>query len=84
MELFRKPDSRFWWFDFKVRGKRYRGSTKETNSKRAGKIAALKLAKALEGTDPLVRKVRRWPNLPRHSRSGSKRRVWSLTLDATT
>ena len=57
MELFRKPDSRFWWFDFKVRGKRYRGSTKETNSKRAEKIAALKLAEALEGTDPLVRKV---------------------------
>jgi integrase len=57
VELFRKTDSRFWWFDFKVRGKRYRGSTKERNSKRAGKIAALKLAQALEGTDPLVRKV---------------------------
>jgi integrase len=60
VELFRKPDSRFWWFDFKVRGKRYRGSTKETNSKRAAKISALKLAEALneDGTDPLrVRKV---------------------------
>ncbi len=57
MELFRKKDSRFWWFDFKVRGKRYRGSTKETNTKRAAKIAALKLAQALEGTDPLNKKV---------------------------
>ena len=31
MELFRKQDSGFYWYDFKVRGKRYRGSTKETN-----------------------------------------------------
>ena len=34
MELFRKKDSRFYWYDFKVRSKRYRGSTKETNKKR--------------------------------------------------
>jgi hypothetical protein len=40
VELFRKKDSRFYWYDFKLRGKRYRRSTKETN-KRAGKIAAL-------------------------------------------
>src|SRR5437879_5913782 len=57
VELFRKKDSQFWWFDFKVRGKRYRGSTKEISAKRAAKIAALKLAKALEGTDPLERKA---------------------------
>ena len=57
MELFKKKDSRFWWFDFKVRGTRYRGSTKETNEKRAAKIAALKLSQALEGSDPLDRKA---------------------------
>lgn len=57
MELFKKKDSQFYWFDFKVRGKRYRGSTKETKPKRAAKIAALKLAQALAGSDPLDRKV---------------------------
>src|SRR5215472_10118459 len=31
VELYRKKDSRFYWYDFKVRGKRYRGSTKETS-----------------------------------------------------
>src|SRR6266567_2210522 len=40
VELFRKKDSKFYWYDFKVRGKRYRRSTKETNKKRAEKIAA--------------------------------------------
>jgi len=57
VELFKKKDSRFWWFDFKVRDKRYRGSTKESNEKRAAKIAALKLSQALEGSDPLDRKA---------------------------
>jgi integrase len=57
VELFKKKDSRFWWFDFKVRGQRFRGSTKETNEKRAAKVAALRLAQALEGNDPLDRKA---------------------------
>ncbi len=57
MELFRKPNSKYWWYDFCVRGKRYRGSTKETNESRAGKIAALKFADALEKGDPLPRKA---------------------------
>jgi integrase len=57
VELYRKKDSQFWRFDFKVRGKRYRGSTKETNIKRAEKVAALKLSQAIEGTDPLDRKA---------------------------
>ena len=57
MELFKKKDSQFWWFDFKVRGQRYRGSTKERNQKRAAKVAALKLSQALEGNDPLDRKA---------------------------
>ena len=57
MELFRKKDSRFYWYDFTVRGKRYRRSTKETNKKRAEKIAALKLSQAMEGTGLLDRKA---------------------------
>ena len=57
MELFRKKDSRFYWYDFKVRGKRYRGSTKETNRKRAGSVAALRFSQAIEGTGLLDRKA---------------------------
>ena len=57
MELLKKKDSKFYWYDFTVRGRRYRGSTKETNIARAGKIAALKLSQAIEGSDPLDRKA---------------------------
>src|SRR5579872_5861541 len=57
VEVFEKEDSRFLWFDFTVAGKRYRGSTKETNRTRAEKIAALKLTQALEGKDPLPKKA---------------------------
>lgn len=57
MKLFKKPKSAFYWYDFTVRDKRYRGSTKETNAARAGKIAGLKLAAALQGNDPLDRKA---------------------------
>lgn len=57
MKLFKKSDSAFYWYDFTVRGERFRGSTKETNETRAAKIAGLKLAHATEGTDPLPRKA---------------------------
>ncbi len=57
MELFRKRKSKFYWYDFTVGGRRYRGSTKESNKTRAGAIAALKLANASEGRDPLPRKA---------------------------
>ena len=60
VELFQKKDSRFYWYDFKARGKRYRGSTTETNKKRAGRIAALRLSQALGGDGLLERKT---PNL---------------------
>ena len=53
MKLFRKPNSKFYWYDFTVRGRRYRGSTQETKSVRALKVVSLKLASALENTDPL-------------------------------
>jgi integrase len=57
VELFRKRKSKFYWYDFTVGGRRYRGSTKESNKTRAGAIAALKLANATEGRDPLPRKA---------------------------
>jgi len=66
VKLFKKSDSLFYWYDFAVRGERYRGSTKETKEARAAKIAALKLAEATEGTDPLPRKA---PVLREFSRS---------------
>ena len=56
MELFRKSKSKYYWYDFTVRGERYRGSTKETNETRAQKAAALKLPATIKGGDPLDRK----------------------------
>ena len=56
VELFRKMKSKYYWYDFTVRGECYRGSTKETNETRAQKAAALKLAAAIKGSDPLDRK----------------------------
>ncbi len=57
MKLFKKKKSKFFWYDFTVRGERFRGSTEETNAARASKIAGLKLVKALEGSDPLDRRA---------------------------
>jgi hypothetical protein len=57
VELYKKRDSRFYWYDFKWRGKRYRSSTKETNKKRAGRIAAGRLSQAMGGIGPLDRKA---------------------------
>jgi hypothetical protein len=57
VKLFGKKDSRFYWYDTKVRGKRYRGSTEETNKKRAGRIAALRFSQAIAGTGLLHRKA---------------------------
>ncbi|HEY6251878.1 MAG TPA: site-specific integrase [Candidatus Angelobacter sp.] len=65
MKLFKKPNSKFYWYDFTVRGERFRASTEETNAARAGKIAGLKLAAALEGSDPLDRKA---PTLREYSK----------------
>jgi integrase len=57
VELFEKTNSKFYWYDFTVRGKRYRGSTKQTQRVKAEKVAALKLAEAMEEHNPLDRKV---------------------------
>src|SRR6201998_3127610 len=56
VKLFKKPKSKFYWYDFTVRGHRYRASTQETKSVRALQIASLKLASAMERTDPLPNK----------------------------
>ena len=56
MKLFKKPKSKFYWCDFTVRGRRYRGSTQETKSVRALQVASLKLASVMERTDPLPTK----------------------------
>ena len=55
-KLFKKQNSKFYWYDFTVRGHRYRGSTQETKSVRAVKAASLKLASVMESTDPLPSK----------------------------
>jgi len=57
VKLFKKRKSKFYWYDFTVGGRRYRGSTQETKAARAGKIAGLKLAAALQGRNPLDRKA---------------------------
>jgi hypothetical protein len=46
VKLFKKPNSKFYWYDFTMRGFRYRGSTQETKSVRALQVASLKLASA--------------------------------------
>jgi integrase len=66
VKLFRKNYSKYYWYDFTVRGERYRGSTKETNESRAQKAAALKLAATIKGSDPLDRKP---PTLRDHSKN---------------
>jgi hypothetical protein len=48
VKLFKKAKSKFYWYDFTVRGRRYRGSTQETKSVRALKAASLKLASVME------------------------------------
>src|SRR5579859_3674709 len=80
VELFRKNKSKYYWYDFTVRGERYRGSTKETNETRAQKAAALKLAAAIKGSDPLDRRhernQHRRPQRPRRDgNAGSVERI---------
>lgn len=57
MELLKKKDSKYYWYDFTVAGRRYRGSTKEINEKRAGAIAAIKMSQVIDGKDPLPRRA---------------------------
>jgi hypothetical protein len=52
VKLFTKDKSKFYWYDFTVRGRRYRASTQETKSVRAAQVASLKMASVMERTDP--------------------------------
>ncbi len=56
VKLFKKQKSKFYWYDFTVRSRRYRGSTQETKSVRALQVASLKLASVMETNDRLPRK----------------------------
>jgi len=57
VNLFKRPDHPYWWYDFTVRGERFRGSTKETRKTAAfGKAAAL-LATVAEGTSQTNKKA---------------------------
>jgi integrase len=57
VELFKRKNSRCWHYDFAVRDRRFRGSTKETTKTRAAAVAALKLSQAIQGCDPLPKKA---------------------------
>jgi hypothetical protein len=57
VELFRRKNSRCWQYDFTVGGKRFRGSTKEQNKTRAAAKSALIMAQAMEGNDPLPKRI---------------------------
>lgn len=45
-----------YWYDFTVRGHRYRRSTQETKLARTAKGASVKLGSVIEGTDPFPSK----------------------------
>jgi integrase len=56
VKLFKKQKSKFYWYDFTVRSRRYQGSTQETKSVRALQVASLKLASVIESNDALPSK----------------------------
>jgi hypothetical protein len=49
VDLFRRKNSHCWWYDFTVRGKRFRGSTKERNKTAASAKAAQLLTEIAAG-----------------------------------
>jgi len=49
VNLFRRPGHPYWWYDFTVRGERFRGSTKETHKTAAFGKAATLFAAIAEG-----------------------------------
>lgn len=56
-QLYKPKKSKYWWYDFTVRGKRYRGSTEETNPLRARNRKNQKYTEVAAGNDPLPRKA---------------------------
>jgi hypothetical protein len=61
VKLFKTPKSKFHWYDFTVRGRRYRGATQETKSGRAFQVASLKLASLMENTESTSKQAHRTP-----------------------
>lgn len=49
MDLFKRAGHPYWWYDFTIRGERFRGSTKETRKTAASERAAKLLAAVAEG-----------------------------------
>jgi hypothetical protein len=49
VKIFRKPKSKFYWYDFTIRGRRYRWSTQETKAE-CGEGGDLRLAEVIDGT----------------------------------
>lgn len=50
MALYSRPETSFWYYEFKVEGKRYRGSTKTANRVQAEAYEALERLKAIQAT----------------------------------
>ena len=57
MNLLRRPGHPYWWYDFTVRGERFRGSTKETRKTAAFGKAATLLAAIAEGKSQTNKKA---------------------------
>jgi len=84
VKLFRKPNSKFYWYDFTVRGRRYCGSTQETKADRGSKVAGLKLAQVVEGMDPLPKKPNRLGGFSERFLAWSLMPGWNLKRKGTT
>ena len=48
MSLYKRTDSQYWWYEFMVRGHRYRGSTEETKKTAARKVEDQERARVKE------------------------------------
>ena len=57
MAVFRRAESRFYWYQFSIDGRRYRGSTKATNRTTAEMIGGNKCLEAREGLAQLPRRA---------------------------
>ena len=42
MTVYKRKDSQYWYYDFKIDGRQYQGSTRTTNKNKAQQVAALK------------------------------------------
>lgn len=57
MKLFRKANSKFYWYDFTVRGQRYRGSTQENQGGQSSEGSGSQTCTSCGRTDPLPNKA---------------------------